>query len=102
LSAHGYGLIDDQDNFRQRPAFVALQFLLSLLDDARFEKKWQSPPDHWMLEFSKGGKRYLMAWINNKENAAFEQDYKQAWDYLGNPCDGVELSGAPVYFLLPE
>lgn len=102
LSAHGYGLIDDQDNFRQRPAFVALQFLLSLLGDARFEKKWQSPPDQWILEFSKGGKRYLMAWINNKENAVFKQDYKQAWDYLGNPCDDVELSGAPHYFLLAE
>lgn len=102
LSAHGYGLIDDQDNFRQRPAFIALQFLLSLLGEARFEKKWQSKPDQWILEFSKGNKRYLMAWTSNNQTASFEYPYEQAWDYLGRKSDAVELSGAPVYFLIHD
>jgi tRNA A-37 threonylcarbamoyl transferase component Bud32 len=102
VSAHGYGLTDDQDNFRQRPAFIALQFLLSLLGDASFEKKWQNGQDQWILEFSKGNKRYLMAWTNNNQIAAFGQAYKQAWDYLGKEIDQVELSGAPIYILLHD
>lgn len=102
LSAHGYGLIDDQDNFRQRPAFIALQFLLSLLGEACFEKKWQSESDQWVLEFSKGTERYLMAWTSNNQTESFDCPYKQAWDYLGNPIEKIELTGAPVYLVLTD
>lgn len=100
LSAHGYGLVDDLNNFRKRPAFIALQFLLSLLGEARFEKKSTSRSTEWILEFSKDSQRYLMAWTTGKESVQFEQDFLQAWDYLGNSITDIKLSGAPVYLLL--
>src|SRR5690606_23548242 len=36
LSAHGYGLVDDLDNFRTRPAFHSLAFFLQRLGHADF------------------------------------------------------------------
>ncbi len=100
LSAHGYGLIDDQDNFRERPAFTALAFFLTLLGDARFEKKWASNANSYLLEFSKGKERYLMAWSTAGSQNITGLQYKAAWDYLGNSTTTPELNNAPVYYLL--
>ncbi len=102
LSAHGYGLIDDQNNFRERPAFVALQFLLSLLGEARFEKKWESHADEWILEFSRNNQRYLMAWTSGTNKIPFNKPFAQAWDYLGQNIKQVELTGAPIYASMLE
>jgi hypothetical protein len=102
LSAHGYGLIDDQNNFRERPAFVALQFLLSLLGEARFEKKWETPTDEWILEFSRNNQRYLMVWTSGENKIPFNHPFTQAWDYLGNSIKYVELTGAPIYVSIFE
>src|SRR5690606_7332417 len=62
LSAKGYGLVDEQNNFQQRPAFLALAFFLSILGDSRFECRHNTDPDDYLLEFSKDDRKYLMAW----------------------------------------
>ena len=100
LCAHGYGLIDDQDNFRERPAFTALEFFLQLLGNARFEKKLASAKDTYLLEFSLGDRRYLMVWTTSQLKRSTNVKFEKAWDYLGNPIDSAELSGAPVYLLV--
>lgn len=100
LSAHGYGLIDDQNNFRERPAFTALEFFLKLLGDARFEKKLASDKDTYLLEFLSGDKRYLMAWTASPIKCSLDIKSEKAWNYLGNPIEKAELTGAPVYLLL--
>lgn len=100
LSAHGYGLIDDQNNFRERPAFTALEFFLKLLGDARFEKKLASDKDTYLLEFLSGDKRYLMAWTTSPIKCSLDIKSEKAWNYLGNPIEKAELTGAPVYLLL--
>jgi Lipopolysaccharide kinase (Kdo/WaaP) family len=100
LSAHGYGLIDDQDNFRERPAFTALEFFLKLLGNARFDKKLASDKDNYLLEFSSGDRKYLMVWTTSQLKRSADVKFEKAWDYLGNPIDSFELSSAPVYLLI--
>jgi hypothetical protein len=100
LSAKGYGLVDDQNQFHQRPAFIALSFFLQLLGDARFERKYEADSDTYLLEFSKGNQRYLMAWSTAENAAPLTVDYTMAWDYLGTAATPKILSGAPVYLLL--
>lgn len=97
LSAKGYGLVDDQDNFRQRPAFDALAFFLNLLGDSRFERRLTSDPDDFLLEFSKENQRYLMAWSTQNTTRPLDVHYEEAWNYLGRPIKTIELSGAPLY-----
>jgi tRNA A-37 threonylcarbamoyl transferase component Bud32 len=99
LSAHGYGLIDDQDNFRERPAFTALQFFLELLGNARFEKKLPSDANTYLMEFSKNNQTWLMAWTT-RNTQKLDVPYKNARNYLGQPIKVEELTGAPVYLEL--
>jgi len=102
LSAHGYGLIDDQHYFRERPAFKALEFFLTLLGDARFERKLPSDANTYLLEFSKDQKSYLMAWAISPSSAVTDIPFSLAWDYLGNSIENLELNGSPVYCLLDK
>lgn len=105
LSAKGYGLVDDQAEFHQRPAFHALRFFLQLLGKSRFETRRASAPEDYLLEFSKDGRRYLMAWSTLTTARPLDVICKdiaceQAWDYLGEPTRPLTLSGAPLYLLL--
>lgn len=100
LSAKGYGLVDDQNNFRQRPAFDALVFFLNLLGDSRFERRLTSAPEDYLLEFSKGERKYLMAWSVKEAAGQLDIKHEAAWNYLGESLDTIELSGAPQYLLL--
>ncbi len=100
LSAKGYGLVDDQNNFRQRPAFDALVFFLNLLGDSRFERRLTSAPEDYLLEFSKGERKYLMAWSVKEAAGPLDIKHEAAWNYLGESLDTIELSGAPQYLLL--
>jgi tRNA A-37 threonylcarbamoyl transferase component Bud32 len=100
LSAKGYGLVDDQNNFHPRPAFIALAFFLNLLGEARYERKLTTHPEDYLLEFSKGNQKYLMAWSTQSELKPLDVPYEQAWNYLGEPINKAELSGSPVYLLL--
>jgi len=99
LSAHGYGLVDDQNGFEPRPAFKALRFFLHLLGDACFIKKHETPLGHYLLEFSRGAERILMAWQTSGEAPLDgREQIKQGWDAFGVSI-GVPVSReSPTYY----
>lgn len=101
LSAHGYGLVDDRNNFTPRPAFKALAFFLELIGTATFERKHFSDDDEYLLRFSKNGQQLLMAWrTSGTAVLASEFSIDQAWDAYGNSIATTEISESPTYYLL--
>src|SRR5690606_2188459 len=62
LSAHGYGLVDDLDNFRTRPAYSASAFFMKLIGEATFLRKHDTDEDAYLLEFATPENRIVMAW----------------------------------------
>lgn len=100
LSAHGYGLVDDRDNFRPRPAFTALAFFLQLLGQADFFCKWEIGSGIYALEFHTSTQKIVMAWTDTGDTKALPAvDYQSALDRMGNPLANVTLSGSPIYLL---
>lgn len=100
LSSKGYGLVDDQDGYRIRPAFTALQFFLALLGESRFERRHNTESEDYIFEFSRGQQAYLMAWTTHDDARPLTVDFDQAWNYLGEPVANATLSGAPIYLSL--
>lgn len=102
LSAHGYGLVDDLNQFQLRPAFTALTFFLQLLDDATFIKKHASADDVYLLEFVKDTKRLLMAWCTTADTQSLPHELilQQGWDTYGRIIETPVISTAPSYYLL--
>lgn len=104
LSAHGYGLVDDLDNFAPRPAFNALEFFLKLVGESRFERRHQTDLDTYVLEFSKAGECYLMAWCVSGE-VPLQFDglssgwvIEQAWRSDGASFSARTVSESPTYY----
>ncbi len=101
LSAHGYGLVDDLDNFKPRPAFKALVFFLELLGKATFERKYHLNEDVYLLEFTKGAQRWLMAWCTSAEqDLPLSVKVEKVWDAYGNLNHTSTINKSPRYFLL--
>jgi len=101
LSAHGYGLVDDLDNFRPRPAFTALAFFLQLLGKAEFiqRKKSSNDEDYW-LEFQGLDQRITMAWTSASVNTSLiTTDYDVAYDRDGITITPSTLTGTPIYLI---
>ena len=100
LSAHGYGLVDDLDNFRQRPAFKALQIFTQLLGRADFICKLPSDDSVYLMEFQTAEHKIIMGWT---EQGVYprpsELQYSYALDRDGNTLSDVNFSGAPVYLI---
>lgn len=100
LSAHGYGLVDDKDNFRKRPAFTALAFFLQMLGDALFVQKCRSTEHTYLLEFQKNDQKIIMAWSTGTPcSLPNKLDYDVIYDREGNVTTQTELTGAPIYLL---
>jgi hypothetical protein len=101
LSAHGYGLVDDLNQFQPRPAFTALAFFLQLIGDATFTKKYQTVDDLYLLEFTKGPERLLMAW-HTAGTQALPSEFTplRGWNSYGQPLETALISSAPSYYLL--
>lgn len=100
LSAKGYGLVDDQNEFTPRPAFNALQYFLVRLGDATFIKKWPSAKDTYVLEFHNATQQILMAWTTKNESqelAGF--DAQKVYDRDGNSIKSTVISEAPIYLV---
>lgn len=97
LSAHGYGLVDDLDNFRIRPAFTALAFFLGTIGAARFVRKWDTPDDVYVLEFKTELQTFWMAWALQESEYRPGIQFKQALDREGKTISEVKLSGSPIY-----
>lgn len=101
LSAHGYGLVDDLDNFRKRPAFKALAFFLELIGKATFERKHNSNENIYLLEFNKDNQRLLMAWCTSGITALPDNfTFNDAWNAYGETIAGTTIGPSPSYYSL--
>lgn len=98
LSAHGYGLVDDLDNFRIRPAFTALAFFLKTLGNAEFIRKLDTPDDVFVLEFINEKRKFWMAWALQESEYQPNIPFLQACDREGKPVTTIKLNGSPLYF----
>lgn len=100
LSAKGYGLVDDQNEFTPRPAFTALQYFLSLLGDTTYIKKWPSASGTYILEFHNATQQILMAWTTQNESAEladFAAESIHSRD--GNTITAKVISPSPIYLI---
>ncbi|MET0357523.1 MAG: lipopolysaccharide kinase InaA family protein [Cellvibrio sp.] len=102
LSAKGYGLVDDQDNFRIRAAFTALQYFFVRLGDATFIKKWSSAKNTYILEFHNSTQQILMAWTTKGEvkelpNFDAQKIYSRDGELVKDPV----ISESPIYLVRP-
>lgn len=97
LSAHGYGLVDDCDNFRIRPAFNALAFFLKTVGRATFVRKLNTPDDVFVLEFTHENRSVWMAWALQESEYQPDFPFSQAFDREGEPVTSVKLTGSPLY-----
>ena len=105
LSAHGYGLVDDLDNFRPRPAFYALQFFLQLLGQATFGEKLTSADDVYLYQFTHEDKTIFAAWTTQEQmvHIAAPQPVRQHFTMLGQEqavSQTLQLSGDVSYFVV--
>ncbi len=100
LSAHGYGLVDDVDNFRLRPAFKALQVLLHSLGDAVFVRKWETAESLYLFEFEREQKKIRVAWVHGEPvDSLPEFLFGSVMGRDGDILDSWQLSASPLYFL---
>lgn len=100
LSAHGYGLVDDRNGFQPRLAFHALAHFLTLLGDAEFLKRQETPDGLVALEFRKGQQNIMMLWsFRDGEFPLPDFTYQEAYDRDGNPIVNLKISGAPIYLI---
>lgn len=100
LSAKGYGLVDDQNEFKPRLAFNALQYFLVRLGDATFIKKWPSAKNTYILEFHNATQQILMAWTTKGEsNELADFDTQKVYDRDGNNIKEKIISEAPIYLV---
>ena len=100
LSAKGYGLVDDQNEFKPRLAFNALQYFLVRLGDATFIKKWPSAKNTYILEFRNATQQILMAWTTKGEsNELADFDAQKVYGRDGNNIKENVISEAPIYLV---
>ena len=100
LSAHGYGLVDDLENFRPRPAFIVLAFFLRLLGSANFIQKHLAPERCYILEFQRDDATVLMAWSDNIASTSLPTiEYTEARTKEGEVLTTPELSSSPIYLI---
>jgi len=100
LSAHGYGLVDDLNEFQPRPAFVALKHFLQLLGDATFFAKHEHAEDGYVFEFKNAERTIFMCWCNDNTSTLLPtNEYSYALNYLGEKITAPILSDAPIYLV---
>jgi hypothetical protein len=100
LSAHGYGLVDDLDNFRQRPAFTALKVLMQTIGNAVFIRKLITADALYVFEFEQDTKKIRMVWIHGEYTGELpEFPYGSVLDRDGMLLEDWQLSGSPLYFI---
>jgi len=102
LEATLCGLLDAQG--RQRPAYHAYAFLADTLSGATFERRWPTPNDVYVLEFSKRGECFLAAWTVDGGSYALAVQASHIRSRDGQPMaaagDKVSLGPSPLYLTL--
>jgi hypothetical protein len=104
LSAHGFGLVDDQQNFRLRPAFFTLQFLLQQLNDAMFTKRLPSEKHVYLLHFQKKNQEFIIAWSTKVSIISAPWESYQLYERDGQKADPnlsanevISVGEKPIY-----
>ncbi|HMO51620.1 MAG TPA: lipopolysaccharide kinase InaA family protein [Kiritimatiellia bacterium] len=106
LVARGFGLVDDTDpEWRPRPAYRAMNTLVTMLEDATFVEKMPAPAGVWALRFDRGSRPPVtVAWSHPGEarytptmdvQAVMSRDGAP----LGDSVKTCTLTGQPVYLL---
>lgn len=100
LSAKGYGLVDDQNEFKPRAAFNALQYFFVRLGDATFIKKWPSDKSTYIMEFHNATQQILMVWRTKGESSDLPNfDAQIIYDRDGNKIKVAVISESPIYLV---
>ncbi|OZY84484.1 hypothetical protein CBP51_14875 [Cellvibrio mixtus] len=101
LSAHGYGLVDDRNNFMPRTAFYALAQLLRLIGTARFVRKLDTESNVYALEFDAEERKITVAWRSDNNTSVIPAsiNYEKIIDRDGKELTTASISGAPIYLL---
>lgn len=100
LSAKGYGLVDDQNQFKPRLAYKALQYFFVRLGDATFIKKWASDKNTYVMEFHNATQQILMVWRTKGESTELPNfDAQKIYDRDGNNVKTAVISEAPIYLV---
>jgi len=100
LSAKGYGLVDDQNQFKPRLAFAALQYFFLRLGDATFIKKWPSEKNTYVMEFNNATQQILMVWCTEGVSTELPKfDAQKMYDRDGNRITTAMISEAPIYLV---
>ena len=87
LAAHGFGLVDDRDQWRLRPAFFALQKFIKILGNATFVERLSSDKNVYLLKFIVDKKEIILGWTT------------QGTCYFDLPfVKNIILSEKPEYF----
>lgn len=103
LSANGYGLVDDLNSFKPRPAFYALKTLLDHMNQSTFMKRWDSTEENYLLEFEKSsGEKFIVAWTTTNETQPLptQLEKQPAVDRNGKPLITNQLTQSPIYINL--
>lgn len=100
LSAKGYGLIDDQNQFKPRLAYSALQYFFVRLGDSTFIKRWPSVKNIYVMEFQNDTQQILMLWCINGESTDLPKfDAQKTYDRDGNSLKKAVISESPIYLV---
>ncbi|MEI6217697.1 MAG: lipopolysaccharide kinase InaA family protein [bacterium] len=107
LIARGFGLVDDTDplKWRERSAFVALRFFVSLLGKSTFVEKIKSLPGVCVYLFNKPyGSNVAVAYTEGEKTMmrmpfAFSNALNSCGEKMATRGDHLALSGSPVYLL---
>jgi hypothetical protein len=102
LSAHGYGLVDDRDGFRKRPAFFALQHFLKTLGKSTFIQKKASMASVYHFVFKTLTAQIELLWSTAEgKTLTLESSFSNVVDIYGNEIENtsstLKLTGSPVY-----
>lgn len=105
LSAKGYGLVDDQDGFRKRPAYFALKQFMQWLGNAEFVRYRQTNQAQYIFEFKNKHNRIILAWQKKGfSDYPIVDKIESIMDRDGNVFEEnkqiVTVSERPLYILL--
>ena len=66
LAAHGFGLVDEQDQWRLRLAFFALKQFVNVLGNSTFVERLPSDTNTYLLQFQREQQKIILAWTTKK------------------------------------
>ena len=99
LASHGFGLVDERDNWRPRPAYFMLATFLEILGESTFLEKLDSPDQVYLFKFRTSCQDVILAWSNEVENYIPDLNPVKVIDATGKETSlTTALSEVPCYY----